>query len=235
MSIKTTAQVGELSGLSKDKIELLKKTVCKNATDDELQLFIHVCKRTGLDPFMKQIYAVKRGGKDGTTMTIQTSIDGLRLIADRSGNYAPGREPSFTYDEDKRLVSATSYLKKRTSDGTWHEVSATAFYTEYKPKFNNNFWDGMPHIMLAKCAEALALRKAFPAEMSAIYTEDEMQQAKPEYLSEEQQDEIVNTIGENVELVSRIMKWYNVKSLAEIESRHFNQIMNSAQKKKEIA
>lgn len=155
------------------KKELIKRTICKNSSDDELQLFIHACKRTGLDPFMKQIHAVKRG----EIMTIQTGIDGLRLIADRSGNYAPGREPTFQYDGSGKVKSATAYIKKRTQDGEWHEVSATAFYDEYKPGYKNNFWDTKPHIMLSKCAEALALRKAFPAEMSGIYTSEEMEQA----------------------------------------------------------
>lgn len=157
--------------------DLIKRTICKGATDDELQLFIHACKHTGLDPFMKQIHAVKRKTKNGDVMSIQTGIDGLRLIADRSGNYAPGKEPSFNYDANNRVKSATAYIKKRTVDGAWHEVSATAFYAEYKPTYSNDFWDNKPHIMLAKCAEALALRKAFPAEMSGLYTAEEMAQA----------------------------------------------------------
>jgi len=159
------------------KRDLVKKTICKGATNDELELFIHACKHTGLDPFMKQIHAVKRKSKNGDVMTIQTGIDGLRLIADRSGNYAPGKEPTFQYDTNGRVKSATSYIKKRTQDGMWHEVSATAFYSEYKPTYTNDFWENKAHIMLSKCAEALALRKAFPAEMAGLYTAEEMDQA----------------------------------------------------------
>lgn len=159
------------------KKDLIKRTICKGSTDDELELFIHACKRTGLDPFMKQIYAVKRGSGALEAMTIQTGIDGLRLIADRSGNYAPGKEPTFQYDQSGGLKSATAYIKKRTADGIWHEVSATAFYSEYRPSYKSSFWDTKPHIMLPKCAEALALRKAFPAEMSGLYTQEEMEQA----------------------------------------------------------
>jgi len=162
------------------KRELIKKTICKGATNDELELFIHACKHTGLDPFMKQIHAVKRKSKNGDVMTIQTGIDGLRLIADRSGNYAPGREPTFQYDANGKIKSATAYIKKRTADGVWHEVSATAFYSEYKPTYSNDFWENKAHIMLSKCAEALALRKAFPAEMSGLYTAEEMEQANSE-------------------------------------------------------
>lgn len=154
------------------QIELLKTTICKGASDDELKFFIYACQRTGLDPFARQIYSVPRGGQ----RVIQTSVDGFRLIADRSGRYAPGKETTFTYDANGNLVSATAYVKKQTRDGTWHEVSANARFDEYDGK--NNFWKTKSHIMLSKCAECLALRKAFPAEMSGIYGKEEMDQAE---------------------------------------------------------
>lgn len=192
------------------KRDLIKRTICRGASDDELELFVHACKRTGLDPFMKQIYAVKRRTGDGEVMTIQTGIDGLRLIADRTGNYSPGREPSFQYNEEGKVKSATSYLRKRTRDGVWHEVSATAFFEEYRPSHKSQFWDYKPHIMLAKCAEALALRKAFPAEMSGLYTSEEMEQANEAHTSlpnieevpliEESQEELVKNLLEKIEI-----------------------------------
>lgn len=156
---------------SSEKIQLLKNTVCKGASDNEFQLFLHVCQKTGLDPFMKQIHSIPRGG----TRTIQSGIDGLRLIAERTRRYAPGARPIFEYDANGKLLSATSFVKKQTQDGSWHEVSATAFYAEYAAE--TPFWKKMPHNQLAKCAEALALRKAFPAELSGIYSTDEMEQA----------------------------------------------------------
>lgn len=170
------------------KLELLKTTICKGSTDDEFQLFVHVCQKTGLDPFMKQVYAVKRydSKERKEVMSIQTSIDGFRLIAERTGCYAPGREPTYTYDDKNNLISATSYVKKMTRDGSWHEVAACAHYEEYVQCFKDKetgkmnpsqFWNKMPHVMLAKCAESLALRKAFPAELSGLYTQEEMSQA----------------------------------------------------------
>jgi len=156
---------------TQDKLDLLKNTVCKGATNDEFQLFLHVCKRTGLDPFMRQIYSIPRGGQ----RTIQTAIDGLRLIAERTNRYSPGKEPTYVYDANSKLMAATSYVKKMTMDGSWHEVCATAFFDEYNA--GTNFWKKMPHNQLSKCAEALALRKAFPAEMSGIYSQEEMDQA----------------------------------------------------------
>ncbi len=197
-----------LCEFSPEKIKLLKDTVCKGASDNELQLFLHVCIRTGLDPFMKQIYSIRRKSKDKfgnwiETQTIQTSIDGFRLIAERTKRYAPGKESTYSYDENKNLFSATSYIKKMTLDGTWHDVSATCFLSEYKPA-TGSFWDRMPHVMLAKCAETAALRKAFPAEMSGVYSDDEMQQAakldeiKPVEVDPKQMEETFKKFVENI-------------------------------------
>ncbi len=175
MSLSLSQKVVPME-FNEDKVKLLKSTVCKDATDNELELFLHVCNKTGLDPFRNQIYAIKRGSK----MTIQTGIDGFRLIAERSGKYSPGKESSFSYDEQGKLQSATAFIKKQTSDGTWHDISATAYWKEYVQEFNgkpSQFWSKMPHTMLSKVAEALALRKAFPADFSGLYTAEEMAQA----------------------------------------------------------
>lgn len=184
---KLRKNMNELTIPQKDKLELLKRTFCKDATDDEFELFQMICQKTGLDPTSKQIYAIKRKG----VMTFQTSIDGYRLIAERTGRYAPGREPCFAYDKDGHLISATSFIKKQTKDGSWHEVAATAFYSEYVVKYNGkptDFWLKMGHTMIAKCAEALALRKSFPDVFSGIYTKDEMDQASNEDVSQNAKD-----------------------------------------------
>lgn len=174
-------------GMTRDKIELLKRTVAKDATDDEFALFMTHCQRTGLDPFLRQVHAVKRydSEKQSYVMSIQTGIDGFRLIAERTGKYAPGRDVEYAYDKEHRLISARAFVKKYTAiDGTWHEVSASAFYDEYvqlKRDGNpNRMWQRMPHVMLAKVAEALALRKAFPADFSGVYIAEEMMQQESE-------------------------------------------------------
>lgn len=159
-----------------EQVDTIKNMFCKGLSDDEFKVYLYTCQRTGLDPFAKQIYAVKRGN----AMTIQTGIDGYRLVADRSGKYAPGQEPTFVYDPHGKLLSATAYIKKLTKDGTWHIVPATAHFEEYVQVFNGKpagLWQKMPRTMLAKCAEALAIRKCFPAELSGVYTEGEMDQA----------------------------------------------------------
>jgi phage recombination protein Bet len=175
------ARIATATGYESSKVALIKDTIARGASDDELMLFLHLAQRSGLDPFSRQIYLIERqsnvNGQWVTTRQPQTGIDGLRLIADRTDRYSPGREPSFTYDLDGRLDTATSYVKKWVR-GEWHEVAATAHYREYmqgkKDGTPTKMWAEKPHIMLAKCAEALALRRAFPAEMSGLYTADEI-------------------------------------------------------------
>jgi phage recombination protein Bet len=137
-----------------EQIQLIKNTVCKGATDDELELFLYTCNRTGLDPLVKQIYAIKRKSANAYTMTIQTSIDGLRAIAERTRRYAPGQATIFEYNERKSIVSATAFVKKMTEDGTWHEVGVTAFFEEYAQRYNgelSKFWKQFPSVMISKC------------------------------------------------------------------------------------
>ena len=169
------------------KIDLIKQTVCKGATDDELKLFLHACRHTGLDPLMRQIYSIQRG----KNRTIQTGIDGFRLIAERTGCYSPGKQPTYQYnDKWDKILSCTAYVMKKTSDGTWHEVAATAYFNEYFVE-SNTIWIQKPHCMIAKCAECLALRKAFPANLSGVYGDDEMGQAKLETIQEVEAEIVV--------------------------------------------
>lgn len=229
-------------GFTDDQIALIKKTICVGATDDELKLFLYTCQQTGLNPLMKQIYAVKRGKGEYAKMTIQTSIDGFRMIAERTGKYAPGKESTFQYDDNKNLVSATSYIKKLTSDGTWHEISASAMYGEYVVKYNDkpsDFWARMPHVMLAKCAESLALRKAFPAELSKIYVEEEMMQAegvkKKDPISDDQFVYLIDEIDTlpNPEAALNYFKAScKVDNLASITVDQFDQVVKIIQAKR---
>lgn len=175
------------------KMMVLKNTICKDLSNSELEIFLLVCTKTKLCPFSKQIYAIKRRQGDKETMTIQTSIDGFRLIADRTGCYVPGPESTFVYDNNGNIVSATAYIKKKTKDGSWHTVSASAHMTEYCVMYGNkpgNIWAKMPRAMLSKCAESLALRKAFPAEIGGMYSDDEMAQADVDISKVQEQNPI---------------------------------------------
>ena len=164
-----------------DQVALIKQTVCKGATDQELALFLYTAKRTGLDPLLRQIYAVKRWDNKlkKETMAMQTGIDGLRLIADRTGTYAGNDEPVYEYDQNdvSHPIKASVTVYKIVA-GQRCAFSASARWTEYCPKEGMDFmWKRMSHVMLGKCAEALALRKAFPAEIAGLYTAEEMAQA----------------------------------------------------------
>ncbi len=159
-------------GWTKNQFEIIQRMYFKNLSTDQISVFGYICKKTGLDPFVKQIYAIVRGG----VLCAQTGIDGYRVIAERTLKYSPGKEPVFK-EENGVIISCTAFVKKMTNDGTWHEIAATAYLKEYTT--GAGFWIKMPHGQLAKCAEALALRKAFPDFLAAVYTKEEMDQAGP--------------------------------------------------------
>ncbi len=161
-----------------EELQTLKDTVCKGLTDPEFKVFLYAVKRTGLDPFMRQIYAVKRRNKNGSwSMTIQTGIDGYRLTADRTGLYAGSDDPILDDDDHPSKAIVTVY---KMVQGVRCAFTASARWNEYYPSQNAFMWDKMPCLMIGKVAEALALRKAFPAELSGIYTAEEMDQAVDE-------------------------------------------------------
>lgn len=183
LATTATQAIAAPTDLGREQVELIKRTICKGSTDDELALFVQTSNRLRLDPFARQIFAVKRwDSKAGREiMSIQVSIDGFRLVAERTGRYAPGR-PTEYVERDGQLVSATAYVKKMAG-GVWHEVAETAHRSEYVQTTKDGrptaMWARMPHVMLAKCAESRALRRAFPAELSGVYTDEEMQQGAP--------------------------------------------------------
>lgn len=165
------------SSFTPEQLDLLKRTICKGATDDEFKLFLYIAKRAGLDPFTKQVHAVKRWnnklGKE--EMAVQVGIDGFRLIANRTGTYAGSDDPVF--DDEKQPKRATVTVYKMLG-GQRCPFTATARWDEYFPGEKQGFmWKKMPCVMLGKVAESLALRKAFPAELSGFYTDEEMEQA----------------------------------------------------------
>ncbi len=159
---------------SDEDTQLIKQQIAKDCTDQELKLFLYQCKRTGLDPLVRQIYAIKRAGK----MTIQTSIDGFRVIAERSGYYAGQDEPVWIDDEKGNPTKCTVKVYRFTpnSEQRYCAGVGVAYFKEYYPN-PAMLQKSMPHNMISKVAEALALRKAFPQDLSGLYTDDEMKQA----------------------------------------------------------
>lgn len=179
----------ELITFDDDKLALIKRTVAKDATDDELALFLHQARRMGLDPLARQIHFQKFKSKNGKdNVSFITTVDGYRLIADRTGRYAGNREPVFDgvikdanygYSQNGPDIPAKATVTVyKVVGGKVREFSHSAYWKEYYPgQYRGHMWRQMPHVMLAKCAEAGALRKAFPADLSGVYTRDEMDQA----------------------------------------------------------
>lgn len=178
------------------RLDLARRTFCKGSTDDEFDIFVNVCQRTQLDPFARQIYATTRKIKkyDGTwgqKLEIQSSIDGFRVVAERSGSYEGQTAPLWCGGDGQwRDVWLSKDMPSACKIGVYRSnfkeplVAIARFesYAQYTKtqaggQALGHMWAKMPDLMIAKCAEALALRKAFPQDLSGLYTSDEMSQA----------------------------------------------------------
>lgn len=179
MSNLAVAHGAELSAYTEDQKLMIRNTFANGASPQEFEVLWAVAVARKLNPIMKQIYFVKRWTKDrGEVWSTQISIDGMRALAERTGKYDGQDEP--TYEEGPGGVPTKCTVRVYRKDWSRPAVGV-AYYSEYVQKTKDQrptrFWSEMPHVMLAKCAESLAMRKAFPEDMSGLYTPEEMQQA----------------------------------------------------------
>lgn len=242
-----------------DQKDLIKRTYCQGASDDEMSLFFHVSQRTGLDPMARQIYAVMRYSKaqKRKVMTIQTSIDGYRLIAQRSHEYQGQTEPQWC---SKDGVWTNIWISKdppfASRVGVWRKdfrepCYGIARFDAYKQTYDDGnlmgLWATMPDNMIAKCAEALALRKAFPQELSGLYTAEEMEQADnkekpiegeivaPERLTDVEQMNIVDGLSNAQDMETLKALYMDAIKLAKSKKDHESELMFVATKDKRKA
>ena len=165
--------------------QIIRDSFANGASDTEFALLLEVARARRLNPLMRQIHFVKRWdtGKGREVWSWQVSIDGLRAVAERTGLYAGQDEPEFVDGPDGALL----LCKVRVYRKDWPRPAVgVAYWSEYVQTIRDRqtgkdrpaaMWAKMPHIMLAKCAESLALRKAFPEDTSGLYTTEEMGQA----------------------------------------------------------
>jgi len=158
-------------------VRAAKAIIARDAPDHIIKLVLYRCSQLGCDPMGRMIYAIERKG----VWSLQASIDLFRAVAEASTDYA-GQIGPFWCGEDGVWVDA--WLKKTPPvaakvgverTGFKNPLFAVARFDEYAA--GGPMWQKMPSTMISKCAEALALRRAFPAKLTGLYTSDEMQQA----------------------------------------------------------
>jgi phage recombination protein Bet len=164
----------------KEQRALILRTCCGGASESEAAVLISIAEQRGLNPITGECYFVKRwdGDKQTSVWAVQASIDSFRIKADETGLYEGQDEPEYEYEPDGSLKLARVRMFRR---GWSRPVVGVARFEEYAQRKKDGaltrFWKNMPHNQLAKCAEALAFRKAFPAHFARIYTAEEMGQA----------------------------------------------------------
>lgn len=184
---KEEKSIATIADKHNDMKDIIKKVYAKDATDIELMLFSEICNTTGLSPIKRQIYFTKIWDSEtkSNKMTSIVSVDGLRSLAEQTGKYAGQTIPLFCGSDMKwrevwldnknpPLAAKVGVLNKDFKEPLYAIAKYDVYVKKTKEGTPNKFWREMPDTMLAKCAESLALRKAFPQKLSNLYSEEEM-------------------------------------------------------------
>lgn len=193
MSSAITTQQAAIPALAMNESELLgvlRNSLYPGAADDSIKLVISYCKASQLDPMQKPVHIVPIWDNNARQMrdVVMPGIGLYRTQAARSGQYAGVTEPEFGEDVTENLdgtsvtypkwcrvtvrrLMATGQIVEFSANERWKENYATKKKDTTAP---NAIWQRRPYAQLAKCAEAQALRKAFP-EFGAQPTADEME------------------------------------------------------------
>lgn len=185
--------VKDLMVLSEEKIDLIRKTVAKDANDLELQMFLHLCGQYQLDPFLKEIYFMKRkvwnAYKNGydEVPTMMVSRDGFLSIAHKSGQFGGMKtvclvSPTGTLSMQESEITPQGFNLVGAKCTVWNKsfpypVEQSVSFNEYcvftKDGKRQGLWNTKPETMIKKVAEAQALRKAF--NVHGVYLQEEME------------------------------------------------------------
>lgn len=189
VSISTTGTGGAapLAQFTRDQVALIKRTLCpQDTTDDELKLFLHVARESGLDPLRRQIHCTKRKGR----LAIIAGIEGLMARASQQEDFQ-GLLGSTVCAKDEFLFDAAQgrvlkhtvnpFAERGALVGAWATVqrkglapfSVVVRLAEFTQQ-DSPTWRQMPHQMILKVAKSQALRAAYPERFGGVYEQAEV-------------------------------------------------------------
>lgn len=230
--------------LNREKVELLKRTIAKGATDDELLMFINVCRGLGLSPFLRHVHLVKRWDtRSGIEVaTVQIGIDGFRSVAESTNAYAGNDDPIFKGEklisngpgkEPTKVPNEAFVIVRKIVQGQIYDFSATARWDEYYPGDKIGFmWRTKPYVMLGKCAEALALRKAFPKVLGGVYVPEELEKniQTPQETKQDKLGKALEMIA-NSNNVPALEKYLDTLAKTKMSDEDRSQLVEAVQKR----
>lgn len=184
----------------RDMVSTLKATVAQGLNDQEFTLFAEFCKSTRLNPFKREIWAIKAGNR----LQLMTGINGFFAIANSHPQF-DGLECEIETDDKGLPMKAIAKAHRKD-----RKFPAVGIALLRESKGASPIWNTQPSVMLTKVAKARALREAFPQEMGGLYTDDEMPAQFTQPLPAKVEDavkpaELVEDTGPH---------WYRLKDVA---------------------